>query len=108
MRRGRLRFRSGRDARRCFACAARTARPNCSRASAKQLAQIEISPSGQGLYFPLLDADLFLPALLEGHLGSKRWIAEQMGRAGAKRSSEVKARAACENGRLGGRPRKHA
>ena len=48
-------------------------------ASPEQLAQIEISPSGQGLHFPLLDADLFLPALLEGHFGSKRWMTAQIG-----------------------------
>lgn len=77
-------------------------------ASAEQLSQIEISPSGQGLHFPLLDADLFLPALLEGHFGSKRWMAAQIGRTGGARSSEAKARAARENGRLGGRPRKQA
>ena len=29
-----------------------------------QLADIEISPSGLGLHFPQLDADLYLPALL--------------------------------------------
>jgi predicted component of type VI protein secretion system len=40
-------------------------------ATPKQLSQIEISPSGFGLYFPVLDADLNLPALLEGVLGSK-------------------------------------
>ncbi len=38
-----------------------------------QLATIEISPSGFGLHFPKLDADLYLPALLEGWLGSRRW-----------------------------------
>lgn len=37
-----------------------------------QLAEIEISPSGLGLHFPKLDADLYLPALLEGFLGSRR------------------------------------
>ena len=34
------------------------------------LVDIEISPSGLGLHFPKLDADLYLPALLEGALGS--------------------------------------
>jgi hypothetical protein len=42
-------------------------------ANAIQLAKIEISPSGLGLRFPALDADLYLPSLLEGFLGSKRW-----------------------------------
>jgi hypothetical protein len=39
-----------------------------------QLKEIEISPSGFGLHFPALDADLYVPALLEGFLGSKSWM----------------------------------
>lgn len=70
------------------------------------LADAEISPSGLGVHFPKLDADIYIPALLEGFLGSKRWMASQMGQAGGKASTEVKASAARENGKLGGRPRK--
>ncbi len=66
----------------------------------------EITPSGLGVYFPRLDTDLYIPALLEGFLGSKRWIAAEMGKRGGKVSSEKKATAARQNGRLGGRPRK--
>jgi hypothetical protein len=40
-----------------------------------QLKPIEISPSGLGLHFPKVDADLYLPALLEGVFGSRRWMA---------------------------------
>lgn len=71
-----------------------------------QLAGIEISPSGLGLHFPALDADLYLPALLEGFLGSRRWMASAMGKAGGQAATEQKAAAARANGRLGGRPRK--
>ena len=39
-------------------------------ATPADLSEIEISPSGQGLYFPAIDADLYLPALLEGFLRS--------------------------------------
>ncbi len=70
------------------------------------LAGAEISPSGLGVYFPKLDVDLDIPALLEGFLGSKRWMAAQMGRIGGKTSSEAKAAAARANGKRGGRPRK--
>lgn len=66
----------------------------------------EISPSGLGIHFPRLDADLYLPALLEGFLGSKRWIAAENGRRGGQSSSTAKAAAARENGKRGGRPRK--
>ncbi len=37
-------------------------------AKPQQLSKIEISPSGFGIYFPDLDADLYLPGLLEGFL----------------------------------------
>jgi Protein of unknown function (DUF2442) len=68
------------------------------------LKDIEISPTGLGLHFPALDADLYLPALLEGFLGSKNWMARAMGQRGGSRLSSAKAAAARANGRLGGRP----
>lgn len=52
------------------------------------------------------DADLYLPARLEGLLGSKRWMAAQMGKAGGKVSTKAKAAASRRNGKLGGRPSK--
>ena len=48
------------------------------------LTDAQISPSGLGVHFPRLDADLYIPALLEGFLGSRRWMAAQNGRAGGK------------------------
>jgi hypothetical protein len=75
-------------------------------ASADDLAEIEISPSGLGLHWPRLDADLYLPALLQGVFGSKQWMARQLGALGGSMSSPAKAAAARENGRKGGRPRK--
>ena len=47
-----------------------------------QLDNIEVSPSGLGLHFPDLDADLYVPALLEGVLGSHSWMARQLGTKG--------------------------
>lgn len=75
-------------------------------ATPAQLEPIEISPSGFGIHFPKLDADIYLPALLEGFLGSKRWMASRLGSAGGRRKSPAKAAAAKQNGRMGGRPRK--
>ncbi len=72
----------------------------------EQLRDIEISPSGLGLYFPALDVDLYLPGLLEGFLGSRRWMAAQLGKAGGKAASDAKAAAARANGKRGGRPKK--
>lgn len=73
---------------------------------AEGLSDIEISPAGLGLHFPKLDVDLYLPALLEGFLGSRRWVAEKLGRAGGRAATAAKADAARANGKLGGRPRK--
>lgn len=66
----------------------------------------EISPSGLGIHFPKLDADLYIPALLEGFLGSKRWTAAENGKLGGRSVSQNKALAARQNGKLGGRPKK--
>jgi hypothetical protein len=67
---------------------------------------VEISPSGLGVHFPKIDADIFIPGLLEGLLGSKRWMAAENGRAGGKAATPAKRLAARANGKLGGRPKK--
>lgn len=76
------------------------------KASLAELDKIEISPSGFGIHFPKLDADLYLPALLEGFLGSRKWMASRMGATGGRSRSVAKRSAAKKNGRLGGRPKK--
>lgn len=70
------------------------------------LAEIEVSPTGLGLHWPQLDADLYVPALLEGQFGSKQWMARQLGSAGGSSRSQAKRNAAQANGAKGGRPRK--
>lgn len=77
-------------------------------AKPSQLDEIEISPSGLGIHFPKLDADLYLPSLLEGFLGSRRWMASRLGRAGGASRSTAKRAASKVNGRMGGRPKKAA
>ena len=71
-----------------------------------ELSPIEISPSGHGIYFPKLDADLYVPGLIAGLLGSRKWMAARLGRAGGRSTSAAKRTAARLNGRLGGRPRR--
>ena len=73
-----------------------------------ELDEIEISPSGLGIHFPKLDADLYLPGLLEGFLGSRQWMASRLGRAGGKSRTAAKRAAARANGKMGGRPKKAA
>ncbi len=76
------------------------------KATPAQLSSIEISPSGFGIHFPKIDADLYLPALLEGILGSRKWMASRLGAQGGKSRSAAKKEAAKRNGLAGGRPRK--
>lgn len=52
---------------------------------------IEISPSGLGIHFPKLDADLYLPPLLEGLMGSREWMA---GRSRSRRNKRARTAAA--------------
>jgi Protein of unknown function (DUF2442) len=77
-------------------------------ASVDDLKAIEVEAFGLGIHFPALDADLYVPALLEGVLGSKQWMAKQMGAAGGRARSAAKGMASRENGKRGGRPRRAA
>ena len=69
-----------------------------------KLMKIKISPNGLGLHWPLLDADLYVPGLIEGAFGSHRWM-QQIGRIGGSSRSAAKAKASRENGKRGGRPK---
>ncbi len=75
-------------------------------ATIEDLKAVEVEGLGLGIYFPTIDTDLYIPALLEGILGSKRWMAAQLGAAGGRTRTPAKAAASRENGKLGGRPRK--
>lgn len=80
--------------------------PEFEGASTANLTDYQISPSGLGVYFPKLDIDLYLPSLLSNFMGSKHWLASEMGKIGGKQSSVAKAQASKANGKLGGRPKK--
>ena len=73
-------------------------------ATGDQLADVEIIGSGFGLHWEALDADLSVPGLLAGLLGTKTYMARRAGQA----TSAPKAAAARVNGARGGRPRKAA
>ncbi len=75
-------------------------------ATPSQLSVIDISPSGFGIHFPAVDADLSVPGILEGFLGSKKWMASRPDQAGGRSRTRAKKAAARTNGKLGGRPRK--
>jgi hypothetical protein len=77
-------------------------------ASHENLADIEITPAGLGLHWPRLDADLYVPALLQGVFGSKTWMARHLGAEGGRARTPAKSAASRTNGRKGGRPKKAA
>ncbi|HEY5300288.1 MAG TPA: DUF2442 domain-containing protein [Acetobacteraceae bacterium] len=77
-------------------------------ASANDLHAIEVQAFGLGIHFPTLDADLYVPALLEGVLGSDRWMAAQHGASGGRTRDIAKAAASRRHGEHGDRPRKIA
>jgi len=45
-------------------------------ASPEDLAEVQVTPSGAGLHWEKLDADLSIPSLLVGIYGNKAWMAE--------------------------------
>ena len=74
-------------------------------ATKDQIARVEILGGGTGLHWADLDADLYVPGLLRGTYGTKKWMAK-IGRRGGAMTSLAKKRAARVNGLKGGRPRR--
>ena len=79
-----------------------------SNATADDLGDIEISPAGIALHWPSIDADVYVPGLMQGIYGTKRWMAAQLGAVGGSATSPAKAAAARANGAKGGRRKKQA
>ncbi len=73
-------------------------------AKALDLRRIEIQSAGLSLHWPRLDADLYVPSLVKGVLGTRQWMSH-IGALGGKAVTAPKAAAARANGKLGGRPR---
>ena len=69
-----------------------------------KLTKIKISPNGLGLHWPLLDVDLYVPGLIAGAFGTRRWM-QQIGKLGGSSRSSIKAKASRKNGNRGGRPK---
>ena len=74
-------------------------------ASASEIAKVKVEDLGSALYWKSLDVGHYVPTLLEGVFGSRRWMIEIGKRGGAKRSA-AKTKAARANGRKGGRPKR--
>lgn len=72
---------------------------------ASALESVSVSPAGDALLWPSIDADVYVPGLVERAFGH-RLFASASGRRGGRRRSKAKAAAARLNGAKGGRPRK--
>jgi hypothetical protein len=80
-------------------------------ATAGQLGDVEVLGGGRALRWDALDVDLGVAPLVAGIFGTRGWMDElrrELARSGGRAASPAKARAARENGRKGGRPRKAA
>ena len=74
---------------------------------ASALESVSVSPAGDALVWTSIDADVYVPGLVERAFGH-RLFAAAAGRRGGRRRSKAKAAAARLNGAKGGRPRKRA
>jgi len=74
-------------------------------ATPAQLRNYKLLGHGTGISFPSLDVDLYVPALIDGVYGNRRWMA-QLGKKGGSAKTEAKRRAAQANGVKGGRPKR--
>ena len=74
------------------------------KATHQQLQNFELLGRGTGISFPDLDVDLYVPALIEGLYGNRRWMAHLGSKGGSARSA-AKRRASQTNGTKGGRPK---
>jgi hypothetical protein len=72
-------------------------------ATHEQMRKYKLFGRGTGICFPELDVDLYVPALIEGVYGNRRWMA-QLGKKGGRAKTEAKRLAARANGAKGGRP----
>lgn len=73
-------------------------------ATPAQLAEVEIVDAQSGLHWESLDVDHYIPAVLGGAFGTRKWMS-QLGKLGGSSRSNAKQTAARKNGRKGGRPR---
>lgn len=68
---------------------------------------MQIDDHGSVLHWESLDLDHYVPGLIAGVFGNRRWMSE-IGKRGGLKRSPAKVKAARANGRKGGRPAKSA
>lgn len=78
-----------------------------SKLSPEELMDATLTPSREGLRWQKADIYLSVPGLLAGIFGSSQWMSALAARAG-RTKTEKKASSSRENGKRGGRPKKHS
>ena len=76
-------------------------------ADPRDVAKVDLEDDGTSLHWESLDVDHYLPGLIDGVFGTRKWMSEA-GKIGGASRSDAKRVAARKNGRKGGRPRKRA
>jgi len=79
--------------------------PGLEGAPPTSLGAMSVSPAGDALFWPSLDADVYVPGLVERAFGT-RLFAAATGRRGGHKKSRAKTVASRANGAKGGRPRR--
>jgi hypothetical protein len=74
-------------------------------AAPSEIAQVEILGPGDSLHWESLDVDHYLPALIDGVFGTRRWMSA-IGKLGGSARSAAKHASSRANGAKGGRPRR--
>jgi hypothetical protein len=74
-------------------------------ATARQLGKVEIDDFGSLLHWESLDVDHYVPGLIDGEFGTRKWMSEA-GKIGGLARTDAKRAAARKNGRKGGRPKR--
>jgi|SRR6185312_7050810 len=78
------------------------------RASADDLARVDVDGVGFNLHWPALDVDLYVPALVAGIFGTRAWMAQSQDRVVRQSSAAPESAAAPVVGTRGGRSRRIA
>jgi hypothetical protein len=68
------------------------------------LKKMELEGGGTGIVWPKLGVAHYLPGLIDGVVGTSKWMAALNGRRGGQSTTPAKAEAARRNGVKGGRP----
>lgn len=75
-------------------------------ASDESLGHVELGGAGFNLHWPTLDVDLYVPALVSGVFGTRKWMAGEFARIAGRVGAPAKGAATLSDGAKGRRSRK--